>query len=72
MDALRLMDALQRVEHRHGDGWHLMEELQSAPEPGERDRERSWLRGKIFRCTTCDDQIRVVPPENEHDPASGV
>lgn len=63
MDTLRFMDALQRVEHRHGDEWHRMEAV--AREAGATDRERAWARGRIFRCTTCDDEIRVLPPQPE-------
>jgi len=25
----------------------------------EHDAERSWLRGRIFRCTTCNEEVRV-------------
>ena len=64
MDSLRLMDALQRVEHRHGEDWHRMEAVGAPHDPAARDREHGWARGKVFKCTTCDDQIRVMPPES--------
>jgi hypothetical protein len=62
------MDALQRVEHRHGDTWHAMEAEDAAADASSSDRERSWALGRIFRCTTCDDAIRVIPPESEPHP----
>jgi hypothetical protein len=55
---------LARLEHNHGGGeWHEMVEV---PSPGhdsaESDPERGWSRGRIFRCTVCEDEIRVVLP----------
>jgi len=59
MDAnLRIAQGLH-LEHRHSDGsWSPME-----PEPHgepEHDAERSWLRGQIFRCPTCDEVVAVT------------
>lgn len=68
MDSLRLLDALGRVEHRHGDSWHPMEAERTPHDASATDRERDWERGRIFRCTTCDDEIRVLPPESEPHP----
>jgi hypothetical protein len=71
LDSLRFMQALQRVEHRHGDEWHRME-----PAPGHdaaaTDRERAWARGRIFRCTSCDDEITVYPPDVQADPSTSL
>jgi hypothetical protein len=38
----------------------------------EDDPERGWSRGKIFRCTACSEEIRVVPPNESaaSDPLS--
>ena len=68
MDSLRLLDALGRVEHRHGDSWHLMQAEETAADASSSYRERSWASGRIFRCTTCDDSIRVVPSDSEPHP----
>jgi hypothetical protein len=58
MDAnLRIAQDL-RLDHRHDDGtWSPMEPAQHG-QP-EHDAERSWLRGRIFRCTTCNEEVRV-------------
>ena len=63
MDSVRVFQELQ-LQHRHDDGsWVRMERVPEG-EP-EHDPERSWLTGRIFRCTTCDEQIRVDPGEPE-------
>jgi hypothetical protein len=68
MDAnLRISQEL-RLEHRHSDGsWSPLE-----PAPhgeAEHDSERSWLRRRIFRCPTCDEQVAVTDgAEEEGDP----
>jgi hypothetical protein len=50
---------LAHMQHGHGDGsWHDMEEVHADSAGG--DPERGWLRGRIFRCTACADEIRVV------------
>ena len=52
---------LIRLEHRHGrDDWHRMDEVDS---PAAHDAEREWARHRIFRCTTCEDEIRIDAPE---------
>jgi hypothetical protein len=52
-----------RVEHSHGnDEWHEMVEAEPHADSADNDDERDWSRGRIFRCTTCEDEIRVVMP----------
>lgn len=49
---------LARLEHHHGGNeYHPMEEIS---DPAESDPERQWSRGRIFRCTVCEDEIRVT------------
>ena len=56
---------LGRVQHSHGDdSWHDMAEVSPA-DSAETDTERDWSRGRIFRCTTCADEIRIVTPETD-------
>jgi hypothetical protein len=56
-----LRSELVRLEHGHGkDGWHSMEEVH---DPAQRDQEREWGRHRIYRCTTCEDEIRIEMPE---------
>jgi hypothetical protein len=59
------MDPNQRIvqslslAHRHNDGtWSPMEPAHHG-QP-EHDSERSWLRGLIFRCSTCQEEVAVT------------
>ncbi len=55
---------LARLEHHHGDNdWHEMQEVTPAHDAAESDPERQWGTGRIFRCTTCEDEIRVLAPD---------
>jgi hypothetical protein len=50
-----------RLEHSHGkDDWHRMEEVH---DPAQSDTEREWGRHRIFKCTSCEDEIRIAEPE---------
>ena len=56
-----------KMEHGHNDGtWHDMEQVSA--EAAHEDPERGWLRGVIFRCKSCDEQIRVVQPATVETP----
>jgi hypothetical protein len=50
--------------HRHGSDWSRLEE---APQPhtvDDHDLERRLLHGdRLFRCSECDLEILVVPPD---------
>jgi hypothetical protein len=65
MDQLRYVEAAYRIQHQHRDGsWGLMEEEEPTTlhhTPTEHDPERGWLRGRIFRCKSCDEVMTVVP-----------
>jgi hypothetical protein len=51
---------LARFQHNHGGGqWHDMNEVTPGHDAAEADPERQWARGRIFRCSTCEDEIRV-------------
>ena len=57
-----------KVSHRHKDGsWGEMEE---APAHGAsaHDKERRWGIGRLFRCTSCDEGVTLVPPGSESAP----
>jgi hypothetical protein len=55
---------LARLEHNHGgDEYHDMYEVTSAHDSAESDPERDWARGRIYRCTVCEDEIRVSLPD---------
>jgi hypothetical protein len=50
-----------QLEHRHSDGsWSRLE--REPHDTTERDPERSWLSGLLFRCRSCDEQVRVTTP----------
>ncbi len=53
----------RRVQHWHGgDEWVDMEEVAQSHDPAEADPERAWKHGRIFKCTTCEEQFRVFDP----------
>ena len=64
MDAnLRIAQEFQ-VEHRHSDGsWSPLEPMHH--DAAAHDGERSWLMRKIFRCTTCEEEVAVTERGNE-------
>lgn len=51
----------RRAQHWHGgDDWRDMEEVTPSHDPAERDPERGWKVGRIFRCASCEEQFRVM------------
>jgi hypothetical protein len=58
-----LNDVSFRLMHRHGENDYVpMAEHTST----DHDIERGWLRGaRIFKCTTCEEEIILVPPTAE-------
>jgi hypothetical protein len=69
MDAnLRIAQQL-RLQHRHSDGsWAPMEPAHHGQ--AEHDAERGWLKGLIFRCRTCDEEVEVTQEPEATDQAS--
>ncbi len=64
MDQLRFVETAYRIQHKHRDGtWAQFEEDPAPQAHGspEHDPERSWLRGRIFRCRSCDEAVTIVP-----------
>lgn len=56
---------LIRLEHGHGKhDWHRMDEA-AADDAARHDPEREWGRHRIFKCSTCDEQIRIAVPDTE-------
>jgi len=70
MDAnIRIVQDI-RLHHLHDDG--TSSPMWREPtDPAQVDQERSWLRGRIFRCTTCSDAVIVTtaddPPAVEEE-----
>jgi len=52
------------VEHRHSDGtWGRLEAEPEHRDPAQHDPERDWQFGRIFRCTRCDEEVRIGTAE---------
>ncbi len=69
MDA-RLSQLIYRIEHAHKDGsWGQMEEDRSHHSPADHDAEQSWARRRIYRCTSCDESLTVIPGDEGAPPA---
>lgn len=55
-----------RIQHSHGaNDWHDMVEVTPSHDAAESDPERAWSSGRIFRCSTCEDEIKVMTPDQE-------
>jgi hypothetical protein len=69
MDVSRLREAEYRLSHRHGDGsWAEFAEAPLHHGAVEHDPERGWGLGRLFRCTSCDEAVVVVPADADGDP----
>jgi hypothetical protein len=54
-----------KLMHVHG-AEHVPMEERSHHDPADHDPERSWREGaRIFRCSTCDEEVVVLPPDND-------
>ena len=59
-----------RLEHRHSDGsWSPLQ--RSHHDPADHDPERAWAKGEIYRCSGCDEEVRVVPSDDAPGTGSG-
>ena len=67
---IRFVQAL-RLELRHSDGtWSPM--VPAHHGQPEHDSERGWLKGLIFRCKTCSEEVAVTQGvEEEGGPEAG-
>ena len=70
MDLARLREAEYRLTHQHTDGtWGEFEEVEH--DSAAHDPERWWSIGRVFRCTSCDEQV-VVVPQGEDKPVEDI
>jgi hypothetical protein len=67
VDVVRASSELLRVQHRHGDEWVRLEPS-PAHDSAEADPERQWQFGRLFRCPTCDEEVRVDLDRDERTP----
>ena len=65
-----MADVLQ-MEHQHSDGsWGRFERAHH--DAADHDPERYWAKGKIlYRCTKCDELVRVDAPHEEPSDTRG-
>jgi hypothetical protein len=64
------LEAALRLEHRHNDGsWSTLEPRPSHHDPAEHDPERDWAHGRIYVCSSCNEEVRVTDRASEGDPA---
>ena len=70
MDQARIIEMALRIEHRHSDGsWGELQEDRGHHSPADHDPERTWKSGRIFRCTSCDESLTIVPGSEGGPPA---
>jgi hypothetical protein len=63
MDPFRLAEQPLQFQHRHSDGsWGSFEARPESHDPADHDPERAWPDGKIYKCSTCDEEILVTDP----------
>ena len=61
MDYGRIQELLLDVQHRHSDGsWGTLEP-EASHDPTEDDPERGWSNSTLFRCKTCEEEVRIRP-----------
>jgi hypothetical protein len=65
----RIREIEFQISHRHNDGsWGRMEERPAHHDAAEHDPERSWSRRRIFRCTSCEESVTLIPGEEGGPP----
>jgi hypothetical protein len=59
------------IEHRHDDGtWAQLETVgPSQHDAAEHDAEREWLKGRVYQCTRCEEQVRVTYEPDRDQPS---
>jgi hypothetical protein len=68
----QLFDKVPLVEHLHADGTSSPMEIEPVPDDAaEHDPERTWAGGRIYRCTRCDERVKVTFPPVEGLPEEG-
>jgi hypothetical protein len=68
----QLSNALFYVQHQHSDGsWSAMVPEQD-PDPehdphdaAQLDPEQEWQRGHVYACTSCQERVRIMVPEEQ-------
>ncbi len=64
MEQQHMLEADLKLQHRHADGsWADLVEDHEHPNPADRDVERGWAKGRIFRCAQCPERFAVGPAD---------
>jgi len=62
VDYGRMQEIMLDVQHRHSDGsWGSLEPDTSHHEATQHDPERGWQNSTLFRCKTCEEEVRIRP-----------
>jgi hypothetical protein len=62
MDYGRIQELMLEVQHRHTDGsWGTLEPDTTHHDPSSHDPEREWPTSTLFRCKTCEEEVRIRP-----------
>ncbi len=60
MFQLQSAEVMLRLKHLHGDGtWGTLAPKRAHHDPADHDPERDWAQGRIYACTSCDEQVMV-------------
>jgi hypothetical protein len=63
------LDFMFRLQHRHKDGsWGDMVEDRPHHAPSDHDPERGWGLRRIFRCTSCEESVTLLPGDETGGP----
>jgi hypothetical protein len=72
VDLIGQADFLVRVQHRHSDGtWGELAPRPSHHDAADHDPERDWANGRIYVCTTCDEEVRISEDREDREPLGG-
>lgn len=53
-----------QIEHQHDDGSWAPMEPRDPHDAADYDPERDWERGRVYVCTTCQETIRILGPDD--------
>lgn len=66
MFQLQSAEVMLRLKHLHGDGtWGTLAPKRAHHDPADHDPERDWAQGRIYACTSCDEQVMVSTADED-------
>jgi len=61
LDLIGRSDYFFQVQHRHNDGsWGELAPRPEHHDAADVDPEKAWAGGRIYVCTTCDEEVRII------------